>query len=80
MLGITLNTTRCWVLSYLRTGDGSEWRELLAQFLVIDGVIKVLDVQVNTLEEEVEQASQGVFNSFKTHFLCNIVFIYLAAN
>ena len=54
---VTLNTTLFQVLSYLRTGDGSKWRELLAQFLVIDGVIKVLDVQVNTLVEEVQQAS-----------------------
>ena len=62
--------------SYLRTGDGSKWRELLAQFLVIDGVIKVLDVQVNTLEEEVQQARKAVLNSFKTHSYV-ILFTYI---
>jgi len=33
----------------LGTGDGAKLRELFAQHLIIDGVIKVLDVQVHAL-------------------------------
>ena len=35
---------------YLGTCDGSEWRELLTQFLVIYGVVQVLNVQIYTLK------------------------------
>lgn len=35
---------------HLRTGYRAERRELLAQLLIIDGVIQVLDVKINTLK------------------------------
>ena len=35
--------------TYLGAGDGAELRELLAEHLVVDGVVKILDVQVHAL-------------------------------
>lgn len=40
--------------SYLGAGDGAEWRKLLAKFLIIDGVIKVFNVQVDALQQDAD--------------------------
>lgn len=37
--------------SDLGAGDGAKWRELFAEFLIIDGVIKVFNVKVDTLKQ-----------------------------
>lgn len=37
------------LLTHLGTGNGAERRELFTQFLIIDGVIKILYIQVYTL-------------------------------
>ena len=39
------------VYSYLRTGDGTKWCELFPQFLIINGVIQILDVKVYSLKQ-----------------------------
>lgn len=40
--------------SYLGAGDGAKWRKLLAEFLIIDGVIKVFNVQVDALRQDTD--------------------------
>lgn len=43
------NKNRLYPLTHLGTGDGAERIELFTKFLIIDGVIKILDIQVYTL-------------------------------
>lgn len=40
--------------SYLGARDGAKWRKLLAKFLIIDGVIKVFNVQVDALQQQTD--------------------------
>lgn len=40
--------------SHLSTCNGPEWRELLTQFLIVDSVIQVFNVKINTLKPKTD--------------------------